>query len=81
MIGNALADKTTLVGLLKQRQRLKGSFFGWLAEVLSTHPHLTNRITSLINWSKEYNPTIHSNYMIKQQRPELIESLLQVTEQ
>ena len=38
MLGNALADRASIGGLLAQRERLQGSFFGWLSEAFSAHP-------------------------------------------
>lgn len=79
MLGNKLAEKTTLIGALKQRQRLKGTFFGWIAEAFSTHPHLTNRIESLISWSKNYNPDLYESFLNSRSNRKQIESLLQLT--
>ncbi len=76
MLGNELAERTTLLGALKQREKLKGSFFGWIAECVSTHPHLTNRIASLISWSNDYNPALYERFMANQSKRRQIESLL-----
>lgn len=81
MLGNKLAEKTTLSGALKQRQKLRGTFFGWIAEAFSTHPHLTNRIESLISWSRNYNPDLYERLLNNQPNREQIESLLQFTGQ
>jgi len=76
MLGNELAKKTTLIGAIKQRQRISGSFFGWLAESLSTHPHLTKRIVSLINWSRSYDPVVFESFMKNQMNRDQIDYLL-----
>ncbi len=80
MLGNEISSKTTLLGALNQRKKLSGTFFGWLAECLSTHPHLTNRIASLINWSKEYDPSLYKQFMDSQPNHVQVESLLLQTE-
>lgn len=76
MLGNKLAEKTTLVGALEQREKLKGTFFGWIAEAFSTHPHLTNRIESLISWSVNYDKSLYENFLNSQPNRLEIESLL-----
>lgn len=80
MLGNEMSSKTTLIGALKQRQKLARSFFGWVAECLSTHPHLTNRIASLINWSNDYSPAWYEEFMGSQPDRKEIEALLARTE-
>lgn len=80
MLGNELAQKTTLVGALKQRLRLAGSFFGWLAESLSTHPHLTNRVASLISWARTYDATLYEGFIERQPDRKAIEWSLEPTD-
>jgi len=79
MLGNALSGKTTLLGALKQRRRLSGTFFGWLAQSLSSHPHMTYRIASLISWSKTYNPPAYECFIQTQANRDQIESLIQMS--
>lgn len=76
MVGNELASKATLVGALQQRNHLNGSFFSWLAECFSTHPHLTKRVESLINWTKTYNLYWYECFMNKQPDRKRVEELL-----
>lgn len=80
MVGNQISAKTTVLGALKQRKKLSGTFFGWLSECLFTHPHLTNRIASLINWSKEYDSSLYNQFMKNIPNREQVESLLLQTE-
>jgi len=63
MVGNVLSKKVSLIGELKQNKELKGSFFAWVAECLSTHPHTTKRIFSLIKWSKDYNTKLYTKFI------------------
>jgi prepilin-type processing-associated H-X9-DG protein len=63
MIGNELAERATLLGALQQRYRLSGSLFAWLAEISSSHPHLTKRIASLIDWAKDHDIELYDSFM------------------
>lgn len=76
MVGNELSGRATLLGALQQRQRLSGSVFAWLAECLSTHPHLTKRIASLIEWGKTYDSEFYESFMMKTQDRSGLEKLL-----
>jgi Zn-dependent protease with chaperone function len=60
MIGNDLAAQATLRGALLQRRQLVGSAFAIIAELYSTHPHLTRRMASLIEWAKEYDERLYA---------------------
>lgn len=76
MIGNDLASRATLFGALQQRKRLTGSLFAWLAECLSTHPHLTKRMASLLHWARTSESGLYEKFMVGQQDRKRIESLL-----
>ena len=76
MIGNDLALRATLLGALQQRKRLTGSLFAWLAESLSTHPHLTKRMASLIYWARTSEGRLYEQFMAKQKDRDRIEALL-----
>ena len=66
MLGNKLADRASLVGLLKQRLRLASSFFAWVAECSSAHPHLTKRVESLISWCRYNDPPTYESFLNSQ---------------
>lgn len=76
MIGNELAEKATLLGALQQRQRLSGSVFAWLAEASCSHPHLTKRIASLIDWAKDYDTELYDSFMKDRSDRDQLEPLL-----
>lgn len=52
MIGNDLSKRIDFRGLLDQAHDSHNSFFGWLSQLLFTHPHLTNRYLNLLAFAK-----------------------------
>ena len=62
------------------KRRLDGSFFAWLAESLSTHPHLTKRFTSLLSFAYTYDRELYEAFMEKEENRQGIEDELLATE-
>jgi hypothetical protein len=55
-VGRQLGYSLNPEGILAQQRQLKGTFFGFLARVMTGFPHLTARYVSLIDFAKAYFP-------------------------
>ena len=63
MVGKDIAHQVQLKGLLEQSAQLHGTFFGFLAKALSTHPHMTDRYLNLIAFARYHYPSEFEKYI------------------
>ncbi len=56
LVGRQLGYSVNPEGIIEQQRRVKGTFFGFLARVMSGFPHMTSRYVDLIVFAKGYFP-------------------------
>ncbi len=63
LVGNKLSAEVQAQGLVQQIGLSQSSFFGCLAQLLSTHPHTVNRYVNLLAFCRYKYPSIYARYM------------------
>jgi len=81
MVGNRLFGDVNPSAVLSQAQEVSGPF-GYIAQLLSAHPHMVNRYLNLLAFARSRYPSLYEAYVSEQDeslRPQLDLSLQRVT--
>jgi hypothetical protein len=62
LVGRQLGYSINPEGIVDQQRQIKGSFFGFLARLVSGFPHTTTRYVDLIDFAKVYFPAQFSRF-------------------
>ena len=76
LVGRQLGYSINPEGIVEQQRRVKGSFFAFLARVMTAFPHMTTRYVDLIMFAKAYFPAQYFKFLSA--NPGLPEDLAQL---
>jgi hypothetical protein len=62
LVGRQLGYSLNPEGILEQQRRIKGTFFGFLARMMSPFPHVTSRYVDLIVFAKSFYPMQYEKF-------------------
>src|SRR5579862_8268920 len=62
LVGRQLGYSVNPEGIIEQQRKVKGSFFAFLARLMSAFPHMTSRYVDLIVFAKAYFPAQYARF-------------------
>ena len=66
MVGNKLFKDVNPSAILAQSREVSG-FFGFMARLFSTHPHMVDRYTNLLAFARKRYPELYEGYVSRQE--------------
>jgi len=62
LVGRQLGYSVNPEGIIEQQRKVKGSFFAFLARLMSAFPHMTSRYVDLIVFAKAFFPVQYARF-------------------
>lgn len=62
MVGRQLGYSLNPEGIVEQQRKIRGTFFGFLARLMSPFPHVTSRYVDLIVFAKAFYPVQYARF-------------------